>query len=254
MCFHNAMSKKAKELAKRYGKKLDIIEAWEEIIRERQANGDDVNNFVEQTNHIAAYDEPVCSIITEEEEVQTMQWGLIPSMTKDLSQLERYNKENWFKNARSEDIFQTWPYRFVIESKRCIIPSTHYYEYHHNPDKSTTLYRIYLTNQELYSIGGIWDTWIHPVTKELLHSFTMITTPANPLTWEIHNGGKNPHRMPLILLPEDEQKWIDPNLNTEGIKDLMKVFSDKGMDAYPVSKDFGNRITLPDNKQGTLDF
>lgn len=80
----------------------------------------------------------------------------------------------------------------------------------------------------------------------------MITTPANPLTWEIHNGGKNPHHIPLILSPEDEERWIDPNLNKDDIHSLMKTFSDKDMDAYPVSKNFWHRIII--NEQGKLDF
>jgi len=241
MCYNNSQKASAEELAKRYGKAIDIIEAWERIIGERRTNGEKIDNYTEETNRIAAFGTPMCSVITDDTEIQVMQWGLIPSLTKDIQEKDKYNNGNWFRNARAEDAFKTWPYRYLIESRRCIFPSTGYYEYHHNPDKTTTLYYIFLKDEPVFSMGGIWDIWENPVTKEQLHSFSLFTTEANKLTAEIHNGGSFPHRMPLIL-------------NKEDIKSLLKVYGDENMDVYPMSKDFSHRITLPEDKQGKLDF
>jgi len=254
MCYNNSQKAKVKELAKRYGRDIDIIEAWEQIIEERRANGEKVSNFTEEANRIATFGAPMCSVVTDDSEIQVMQWGLIPSMTKDLKTRDRYIKDNWFRNAEAEKIFKTWPYHYLIESRRCIFPSTGYYEYHHNPDESTTLYYIFLKDDPIFSIGGIWDIWENPITKERLNSFSLITTEANVLTAEIHNGGRFPHRMPLILDRKNEEKWLDPKLSKNDIESLLKVYGDENMDAYPMSKDFSHRITLPDNKQGTLEF
>lgn len=238
MCFFNSMSKKATELAARYGKKTDIIEAWKEIIEERRRNGEKVYDLAEEAYNISAFGEPDCVIVTDAEELQVMQWGLIPFQTKTIAEADKYNTENWFKNARADKIFDTWPYRFAIESKRCIIPSTGYFEYHHNPDKTTTPYYIYLNDRELFSMAGIWDKWLNPQTEKEVYSFTMITTDANEFTRQIHNGGKNPFRMPLILPQGDEQKWLNADLPNTDIEKLLVPYGPDGMKAYPVGKDF----------------
>jgi len=57
----------------------------------------------------------------------------------------------------------------------------------------------------------------------------------------IHNGGKNPHRMPVILRKEDEDVWLDPNTQFDKLQIYMKPFSDDLIDAYPIKmspKDF----------------
>ena len=38
------------------------------------------------------------------------------------------------------------------------------------------------------------------------------TVPANELCVGIHNGGKNPFRMPLIIGKENENLWLDNTL------------------------------------------
>lgn len=67
-------------------------------------------------------------------------------------------------------------------------------------------------------MGGVYDIWQHPETGEDIKTFALITTPANELTGYIHNGGKNPNRMPLILKTEDEERWLDPALSDNEVK------------------------------------
>lgn len=55
---------------------------------------------------------------------------------------------------------------------------------------------------------------------------------------KLHNGGKNPCRMPLILSEEDEKRWLDPSLSEDEIKSLIKPYAAEPLSAYPVSKQF----------------
>lgn len=222
MCFHNSMNKKLKELAARYGRTTDIVEAAEEILAEQY--------------HIAAFSNPDYPIITDEKNIQDYKWGLIPFWSKTAKDAETIRKMTY--NARSETIFTLPSFRTPIRHKRCIIPSTGYFEWHHNDGKSTTPYFIYVKNQEIFSMGGVYDIWLHPDTGEEIYTFALITTPANELTYNIHNGGKNPHRMPLILLPEEEEKWLDPKLDAKSVEAMLKPFPAKEMDAYPVYNNF----------------
>jgi len=237
MCFNNAMSAKAIKLAQRYGRNIDIIEAWEQIIEERKLTNPKVVNYTQEVYQIPAYYEPECSIITHDEQIQVMQWGLIPEHAKMEDRI-KYKKGNWFKNAQAEKTFDTWPYRMYIGRQRCIIPSTGYYEPHHNDDETVTYYRVLLKDEEIFSIAGLWDIWENPETKEQIKSFVMFTTEANELSRWVHNGGKHPFRMPLVLHRDDEEKWLDPELTDKQIESLLKVYPDKNMEAYPVRSDF----------------
>jgi len=140
-------------------------------------------------------------------------------------------------NARCETVFDLPSFRSAIVKKRCIIPSTGYFEFQHI-DKEVIPYYIFLKNEEIFSIGGIFEIWKNPATNEILQSFSILTVPANELCAKIHNGGKNPFRMPLIIGKQNEEKWLDNSLNTNDIKSFFNPYENNMMDAYPVSRDF----------------
>lgn len=52
----------------------------------------------------------------------------------------------------------------------------------------------------------------------------------------IHNGGSNAGRMPVILTPELEEIWLNPNLSKSDIEDMMRAIDDEGMEAEIVGK------------------
>ena len=221
MCFHNSMSKKAKELASRYGRKSDIVEIYQDIINE---------NY-----HVSAFTNPDYPIITNDEEIQVMKWGLIPFWTKDELYAENVRKMTY--NARSETLYQKPSFREPIKQHRCIVPSTGYFEWRHEGDKKIPYY-IYLKHEPIFSMAGIYDIWEDKKTGEVLHTFSIITTQANKLTGYIHNGGNNSQRMPAILLEKDENKWMDPKLSKDEIEDLLLPIDEHFMDAYIIKNDF----------------
>lgn len=249
MCFYNSMSKRALALAKKYGKKTDVVEIYKEIIEEKRRNGELVEDATENASCITAFPrknhrgEAIykdCSIITADDQIQVMQWGLIPDwiylksdsptdVEKALKDVDAWRRRTF--NARSEDIFEKQTFREPILRRRCIIPSTGYYEYHHNADGSTTPYFLYYEDAEdgILSMGGIWNLWVHPVTGEKVSTFSIITTPANRIAGEVHNGGSNPGRMPLILEEEEIGSWLDRKLARGGVLELMKTFRVEGM-------------------------
>lgn len=219
------MSAKAIALAARYGRKSDLVEIWQDIIDERYM--------------IPAYDEPDYPVVTTDDHLQVMKWGLIPHRTADADQARDIMKRNLYKNARAETIFETWPYKFVVRRQRCLIPSTGYFEYHYAPEhKYAQPYYLYLPGQEIFSMAGIYDTWTDPESGRILTTFTQLTTGANDLARRIHNGGKNPYRMPVILRRNDEQRWLDPDLPRDDIMMLTAPYPSDKMDAYPVARGF----------------
>jgi len=221
MCFYNSQSKRAMELAKRYGRRSDILEMVQEIIDEQYK--------------VTAFINPDCPIVTLDENIQVAKWGLIPSWTKTEEEAKKISKMTL--NARSETVFNLPSYRISILRKRCLIPSTGYFEFHHEGNEALP-YFIFLKDASIFSLGGLYEIWQNPVTKENIQTFSVLTTEANKLCGEIHNGGKNPLRMPVIIRQEREEQWLDIHLKIDDIKPFFIPFDESKMDAYPISKDF----------------
>jgi len=211
-------------LAKRYGRKTNIIEMAQEILDEQYK--------------ITAFSHPDCAIITENESIEIAKWGLIPHWTKTADDAAKFRK--MCLNARSETVFTKPAFRGSIQSKRCLIPATGYFEFQHTKH-GVIPYHIFLRNEEIFSLGGLFEKWYNPDTEETMQTFSVLTTSANSLCANIHNGGKNPFRMPVIIGKENEDLWLDNTLKENDIQHFFQPFDAAQMDAYPVSKDFLKR-------------
>lgn len=100
--------------------------------------------------------------------------------------------------------------------------------------------RITRRDEEPYAYAGLWESWEN--NGEKIHSTTIITTEANDLIEEIHD------RMPVILEPENENKWLeggDPKL----LKDLLDPIDSSKLKMFPVSK----KVNNPENDSPGLD-
>jgi putative SOS response-associated peptidase YedK len=59
-------------------------------------------------------------------------------------------------------------------------------------------------NGEPLGFAGLWEAWRDPASGEAVESCTIITCAPNELVAELHD------RMPVILDPEDQGRWLDP--------------------------------------------
>ena len=88
---------------------------------------------------------------------------------------------------------------------------------------------VHLKSKEPFALAGLWDVWRKPDGKRV-ESFTIITTEPNELVRPVHN------RMPVILLPEDEEQWLDAYRTPFAkAKSALKPYPDELMDAHDVS-------------------
>ncbi|MCD8264071.1 MAG: SOS response-associated peptidase [Tannerellaceae bacterium] len=221
MCFHNSMNKSIRSLARRYGRKSDVIEIAQDIINKQY--------------HVNAFTYPVYPVVTCDEELQLYGWRLIPFWVK--TEEDAKNIRQFTLNARAETLFSKPSFREPARYRHCLIPSTGYFEWHH-AGKQKTPYYIFLKEEDIFSIAGIYDVWRNLETGKDHYTFAMITTGTNELTGPIHNGGKNPHRMPAILSPEEEELWLTPGLTQKEIEELLRPIPGELMDAYIIRPDF----------------
>lgn len=232
MCFYNSMSAKATKLAARYGRNLSVVEIAEKILKEQEQY------------RVNAFSFPEYPIVTSNQELQSFRWGLIPYWVKDEKQADEIKRMTL--NARTDTIFSKPSFREPIRSKRCLVPSTGYFEWRHEDGKKIPYY-IYVKDEPIFSMAGIYDSWLDKVTGEIIYTFSIITTEANSLTDYIHN---TKHRMPAILSREDEERWLDPKLEKSDIEQLLLPFSADQMDAYVIDNDF---LKKPSNDPTILD-
>ena len=117
MCFFNSQNKRALEIAKRYGRKSDIVEIAREILeeqkRERIEKSGEMGEKVKagEGSVQKAFLCPDCLIVTPNEQLQQAKWGLIPFWVKDITQAESIRKVT--ANARSETALYSAVYRFL---------------------------------------------------------------------------------------------------------------------------------------------
>ncbi|WP_136606380.1 SOS response-associated peptidase [Paenibacillus dokdonensis] len=151
-----------------------------------------------------------------------LKWGLVPSWAKDSTMGSR------MINARSETLIEKPAYRLPFERKRCLIPADGFYEWQKTGNGKRP-YRIKLKSSELFSMAGLYDIWVREDGSKLA-TCTVITTQPNSLMEPIHD------RMPVILRPEDELRWIERGaVNTEELQELLIPYPAGEMEAYPVS-------------------
>lgn len=161
-------------------------------------------------------------IVTNHREMELVRWGLVPQWAKDATFGYRTI------NARAETILEKPAYRKPIRTQRCLIPATGFYEWQATPGGKVP-YHIRLKGGAVFGLAGLYDTWHDPEGTEL-RTCTIITTSANELMSRIHN------RMPVIVRPEDEERWLDPGITDPAeVMDLLRAYPAEEMEAYPVS-------------------
>lgn len=152
-----------------------------------------------------------------------MRWGLIPSWATDASFGAKAI------NAVSETAAEKPAFRDPLRKQRCLIPADGFYEWKQTGGKIRQPYKIELTDGGVFAFAGLWDSWNDPSGKQIV-SCTILTTQANALLQELH------HRMPVILSPEDYDRWLDSGItHPEHVIDLLKPFDARKLRKAPVS-------------------
>lgn len=222
MCYNLSAKQKIKELQKIYGVRIDYDHAYEDPETYYQVSG---------------FAHPKLPVLVKEKEkdIEMMQWGLIPSWTKDEEKAKEFS--NMALNAKEESIFEKAMFRKSIISRRCILPIDGFYEWR-EVGKIKYPYYIFPKEGTLFNLGCIYDTWTNETTGELIKAFSIITTQANETMSMIHYPKK---RMPLIISDTDWEKWIEPRTTKEEIQALMKPSPNEILSYHTISKAISHR-------------
>lgn len=229
MCFNAryVLSSSLKR-AKRDGRKEDA-EYWLALLKKYDATFQ-----FEDLYQISAFAHPKVIIYQNNKpyEPGISQWGLIPDWAKEPEKIW-----NSTLNARGETIFEKSSFRKSAETKRCLIPVEGFYEHHDYKGKKYPFYISRKDGEVLY-LAGIWNDWANPKTGEIINTYSIVTTQANPLMAKIHNKPANSEdkRMPVILSENIMEEWLKPLSKQELQEIALFQFPDSKLEAWTVRR------------------
>lgn len=152
-----------------------------------------------------------------EQRVEFLQWGLIPSWSREAKGII---------NARAETLKEKPRFSESFRRRRCLIPADGFFEWQRT-GKWTQPYFFQMKNGEPFAFAGIWDSWRNDTQP--IFSCAIITTLPNELLSPIHD------RMPAILRPETYNEWLSASTPPDDLTQLLSPFPANEMRSYPVS-------------------
>ena len=214
MCYNVSIFRTKEELEMRFKAKF--------------TNPEEYNQYY----HISSFSLPKLPVITNEDpmHIQLYTWGIIPFWVKSQDDAEKIRVKTM--NARSENIFEKPSFRHAAEKKHCLVLGDGFFEWQEFHGRNYPYY-IRLKSHEAFAFAGLWDSWQDSGSGENVHTFSIITTQANPLMEKIHNKKK---RMPVILPKSFEQRWISNSISKDQMQQLLVPYNEEEMEAYTISR------------------
>ena len=121
-------------------------------------------------------------------------------------------------NTRRETALQKPFWRASLEQRRCVIPSTGFYEWQHGGTNDKQKYLFQLPDAPVLYMAGIYTQGSMGQGSELAR-FSIMTAGANVSVAGIHN------RMPVVLRPDRLSDWLSGNylnlLNSDALPQLL---------------------------------
>ena len=151
----------------------------------------------------------------------TLRWGLVPAWASEPQ--AAYSTIN----ARAETVAEKPAFRQAFRRHRCLIPADGFYEWR-KVDARKQPYCIAPADGQPFAFAGLWERWERD--GRVLESGTILVTQANALLASIHD------RMPVILDPADEARWLDPALtDPAALRPLLVPCPPERLRLWPVS-------------------
>ncbi len=216
MCYETSLTKKLAPIEKHTGAVMRYPEVYEPWY------------------HLSGFSHPkmFCIPLDEPAVILPMEWGLVAPWGEDIP---KFRKKYNTLNAKAETLLTSKMYSEPVRERRCLILADGFFEPHYEKlGGPSQPYYCYLEERKLFSFAGIYNT-----NDRDLWTCSIITTEANDFFAEIHNKKK---RMPLVLDPDFEGEWLNPDLNDNGIEEVLATsFIIEPFKAHPVTRDLYKR-------------
>ena len=153
-------------------------------------------------------------------ELVLARWGLVPFWMKEKPKIPHIN-------ARVETVHKLPMFREAFQSRRCLVPATGFFEWQKRADGKQP-YRFVRQDFEPFAFAGLWE--FARIGEEEILSATIIVGEPNPLVAAVHD------RMPVILMPDDYDRWLEPGVPVDELRELLRPYDATLMKAYEVNR------------------
>ncbi len=168
--------------------------------------------------------------------MKEFEWGVIAEYMKTPEQVKK-NRQSMC-NAKSEKILDKKSYWYRLRKKRCLLLAEGFMEHREVKGwKNKVPYFIRQKNRPVFALMGIYTYAPVPdvETGEVRGTFSVVTRAANSVMAQIHNGGPNAGRMPLMLPKHLELKWLDEELTDDELQEILYFeIPSEELEYYPV--------------------
>ena len=156
-------------------------------------------------------------------QLEFLRWGLIPSWADDPKIGAR------MINARADGVATKPAFRRAFQSRRCLIIADSFYEW-----RNREPFCFRRRDGRPFAFAGLWDRW------KGIESCTIITTEPNALLADYHD------RMPVILGPQERQRWL-----AEADQTLLKPYPNDDFEVTRVEQPLIPDPVLPEPQTAT---
>ena len=147
-------------------------------------------------------------------ETATMRWWLTPYWSKEMS--TRYS----MFNAKAETLATSAAFKEPLVRRRCVVPIAGFYEWAKLRTPKIA-YHASVYPPHAFALAAIWEAWRRD--RQSIETFAILTTTPNGLVGKVHD------RMPVMIRPEDFDKWLDRGTKPPKLKHLFKPYPAKWM-------------------------
>jgi putative SOS response-associated peptidase YedK len=153
-------------------------------------------------------------------ELVMARWGLVSWWSKSIPKGPHIN-------ARAETVHEKALFREAFAKRRALIPATGFFEWQKRADGKQP-YRFQREDLEPFAFAGLWE-FARIGSQEILSAAIIVGEP-NPLAAAIHD------RMPVILNPEDYDRWLAPDASMDELRALLRPYPAERMQAQAVNR------------------
>lgn len=174
--------------------------------------------------------EPIAMVREESpREMAQVRWWLTPRWARQVDQ-----KYAMF-NARAEGLATSRAFAEPFKHRRGIVPASSFIEWRKEEGEAGQAakqpYCIEAVDEAL-ALAAVWERW--EGDGEVIESCALVTVAAAPEFEQLH------HRMPLLLVGEERDRWLDADHEIAGNDPLFQPLLKRPLLATPVSRGVNN--------------
>ena len=171
---------------------------------------------------------------------RTMRWGFPPMWVKRKGK-DPFNAPP-LVNARAETAPKKPTWSGALKMRRCLIPTTGFYEWIRRGKKALYPYHIGHSADDaepsgLLTLAGVWGPfpWGDDPEKQDWPCAAILTAGPPAEVAPVHD------RCPVVLKPADWDRWLDPSTPFDDVISLLDGVSDGVLALSPVSTALNSR-------------